>query len=314
MVEGQLRRLLPNGSSLIDEVCGHLLSTRGKRFRPALLLLSAKMTGEPSREESVSAAAVVELVHTATLIHDDTIDRSGTRRGLSTVNRRWGDTVSILMGDYVYSKVFNLLAEQKMFGAMGILARSTNDMTVAEMAQVENRGDTMITEDDYLSIVEGKTASLLGAACEIGAMVGGGHDGLAKVCSQFGRRIGIAFQIVDDILDFLGDELQLGKARGTDLREGKVTLPLIAARRNAAGSDLSKLHSLTLACFAMDDDESDLDELIGLIDKNGGFEYSRETAARCADSAKSLLESFDDSPSRDALIAAADYIVRRSEV
>lgn len=317
LVERELARMLPHGTGLIDEVCDHLLAGRGKRLRPTLLLLTAKATGEPSKEECVTAAAVVELVHTATLVHDDAIDGSGMRRGASTVNRRWGDTVSILMGDYVYSKVFTLLAEQKMFGAMGILAKSTNEMTVAEMAQVEHRKNIEVPEPDYMSVVEGKTASLIAAACEIGAMVGGRHDGIAKVCSSFGRQLGIAFQIADDILDFVGDEHILGKERGADLREGKVTLPLIAALQSAAEPDRARLRELALEFFADESasegpSETAWSEIISLIERHRGFSYSREVAAHYAESAKRLIAAFDETPSRNALLAAADYIVLRS--
>lgn len=320
LVERELARLLPHGDGLIRDVTNHLLSTKGKRLRPALVLLTAEMAGCSSREDRVTAGAVVELIHLATLVHDDTIDGSPLRRGKPTVNELWSDCVSILAGDYVYSKVFSVLAEAKMFGAMGILARSTNEMTVGEMMQVEKRGDLGTTESHYMSIIDGKTASLIAAACEIGAMVGGCHDGEAEIFASFGRELGLAFQIGDDIMDMVEDDAALGKPRGTDLHEGNVTLPLIAALRSAPESDGSRIKDLARllrdGCGAPQDGgstlrESLLNELVRLVDKHGGLNYARAKAALCARRAESHLSAFADSPARDALLLAADYVACR---
>jgi octaprenyl-diphosphate synthase len=324
-------RVFPNEKSLISEVSEHLLSAKGKKFRPALLLLTAGMVGGACEEECIASAVVVELVHMATLIHDDTVDKSLTRRGKPTVHSRWNEEVSIIMGDYVYSKAFKILADLKMFGAMEILARSTHNMTIGEMAQIEKKWDFEATEDDYITVIENKTASLIAAACEIGAMVAGSHEGEAHICSSFGRQVGLAFQIMDDILDFTGDERVLGKPRGSDVRGGDITLPLIAALRDAPERDRREMKELALALRSASDasdngfdgranggksdhqaNGSKFDELVHLIEKHDGFVYSRNTAAGCARAAKELLLSFENSPSRDALLTAADYVVQRN--
>jgi octaprenyl-diphosphate synthase len=314
LVERELEVLLPHGSGLIRDVTVHLLSAKGKRLRPTLVLLAAELGGSSLRADRVTAAAVVELIHLATLVHDDAIDGSHLRRGIPTVNKLWSDCVSILAGDYVYSKVFSVLAEAKLFGAMGILARSTNEMTVGEMMQVEKKADLATSENDYMSIVDGKTASLIAAACEIGAMVGGCHDGKAEAFASFGRQLGLAFQIGDDILDIVEDDAALGKPRGTDLREGNVTLPLIAALRVADARDASRMKKLAVSLHdggAGGSREDSLDEMVRLVEENGGLNYARAKAGLCAQRAKDHLARFPDSRARDALSLAADYVACR---
>jgi octaprenyl-diphosphate synthase len=309
LVEKELCRILPNGGGLIDEVSEYLLSSRGKRFRPTLVLLSAHMAGGGSTEESVAASVIVELVHMATLVHDDTIDKSAVRRGKPTINSRWNEQVSIIMGDYVYTKVFKILADLKMFKVMDILAKSTHDMTIGEMAQIERKNNLTTTEDEYMTVIDNKTASLIAAACEIGATVGGAGERGAEVCSSFGRQVGLAFQIMDDILDFVGDERVLGKPSGSDVRGGDITLPVISALRNAPERDRERLRELVASA---DSNDGVLDELTELMDRHGGFAYAKTVAAQCAAAAKELLVSFEPSPSRDALFFAADYVVQRN--
>jgi octaprenyl-diphosphate synthase len=309
LVDRKLSRLLLNGGGLIDEICSHVLSTQGKKFRPTLLLLTAEVAGDSSEGDRIAAAAIVELIHIATLIHDDTIDKSATRRGKPTVNSLWSEEIAILMGDYMYSKAFTALAGMKMFTAMEVLARSTHSMTVGEMLQIEYKHNLDITEGDYITVIDNKTASLIAAACEIGAMVAGRHDGDAEVFSSFGRQVGLAFQIVDDILDFTGDERILGKPRGCDVKGGDITLPLIAAMRNAPEADRSRLKELASSAGDLGDG---FDELVRLMQRTGGIDYARATAARYARTAKGLLSEFEGSPCREALFSAVDYVIHRS--
>lgn len=308
-VDRELSRVLPNGGGLIDEVSDYVLSTKGKKFRPTLLLLSARMTGAPKPAECIAASVMLELVHIATLIHDDTIDNSALRRGKPTVNTRWSEDVSIIMGDYVYSKVFKMLAELKMFKEMETLARTTHFMTIGEMTQIERKNDFDTTEEDYLTIIDKKTASLISAACEIGARVGGGDDEAAEACASFGRNVGLAFQIMDDILDFVGSEKILGKPRGSDIRGGDLTLPMISALRNAPESERTAMQRMATSPDLKD---GALDDLVRLMEKHGGFACARERAAHYAHAAKALLLPFDNSPSRNALQSAADYVVERN--
>lgn len=308
LVDHELSRVLPNGGGLIDEVSDYVLSTKGKKFRPTLLLLTARMAGSASMDKCVAASVMLELIHIATLIHDDTIDNSRLRRGKPTINSRWSEEVSIIMGDYVYSKAFKMLAELKMFKVMETLARTTHYMTIGEMAQIERKSNFDTTEEDYLMIIDKKTASLISAACEIGARIGGGDDETAKTCASFGRNVGLAFQIMDDILDFVGNEKVLGKPRGGDIRGGDITLPMIGALRNAPAKDRAALRELA---SAPDLEDGKLDELMKLMDTHGGLAYARERAVHYAQTAKAFLLLFDDSPSRDALQFAADYVVER---
>ena len=309
LVDRELSRILPNGGGLIDEVSDHVLSTKGKKFRPTLLLLTAQMAGNAPRDECVAASVMLELIHIATLIHDDTIDGSLLRRGKPTINSRWSEEVSIIMGDYVYSKAFKVLAELKMFKVMETLASTTHCMTIGEMAQIEKKHDLDTTEEDYTAVIDRKTASLISAACEIGAMVGGADDESAGACAAFGRNVGLAFQIMDDILDFVGDEKVLGKPRGSDIRGGDITLPLISAMRNAPERERFAMRRLASSPELQD---GALDELMRLIDRHGGFSYAGGKAAHYARAAKALLVPFRCSPSRDALQSAADYVVERN--
>jgi octaprenyl-diphosphate synthase len=309
LVDRELSRILPNGGGLIDEVSDHLLSSRGKKFRPTLLLLTSRMTGGAPTEESIAASVVVELVHMATLVHDDTIDKSKFRRGRPTINTRWNEQVSVIMGDYVYTKVFKILADLRMFKVMDILAKSTHDMTIGEMAQIERKHKFDTTEEEYMAVIGNKTASLIAAACEIGAAVAGADDRGADICSSFGSKIGLAFQIMDDILDFIGDEFVLGKPRGSDVKGGDMTLPLIGALRGASEPDREILVRLL---SSVSSERGALDRLTDMIERRGGFAYAKDRAAQCAKEAKDLLLTFGPSPSRDALLLAADYVVDRN--
>jgi octaprenyl-diphosphate synthase len=308
-VDRELSRVLPNGGGLIDEVSDHVLSTKGKKFRPTLLLLTARMSGGARREDSVAASVMLELVHIATLIHDDTIDGSLLRRGKPTVNSRWSEEVSIIMGDYLYSKAFKVLAELRMFEAMETLARTTHQMTIGEMEQIERKHKTETTEEDYIGVIDKKTASLISAACEMGAVIAGADSESVATCAAFGRNVGLAFQIMDDILDFVGEEKILGKPRCSDVRGGDMTLPLIAAMKDAPESAAASMREL---CSSPDLQDDALAELVRLIEKHGGFSYARERAAVCAGAAKALLLPFKSSPSRDALQSAAEYVVERN--
>jgi octaprenyl-diphosphate synthase len=196
-----------------------------------------------------------------------------------------------------------------MFKVMEILARSTHNMTIGEMSQIERKNDFTTTEDEYMMVIDNKTASLIAAACEIGATVGGADERSAEICSSFGRQVGLAFQIMDDILDFVGDERVLGKPPGSDVRGGDITLPLISALRNAPERDREVLKELV---SYPDSKDGVLDELMHIMERHGGFVYAKDRAAQCAQAAKALLGSFRASPSRDALLFAADYVVQRN--
>jgi octaprenyl-diphosphate synthase len=308
LIEIELRKTLSDKSVFTRKVLSHLVTTSGKRFRPILMCLISKLNGA-SPPELITAANIVELIHTATLVHDDSIDKSPVRRGLPTVNSLWSDDVAIAMGDYLYSKAFSLLVEKKFYPIMRILAETTNRMSVGEMMQLQRKHDFEITEDEYLSIIREKTASLISASCEIGAYFGWGENGFQERFSNFGDKVGIAFQIVDDLLDFLGDEKVTGKGSGNDLKEGKVTLPLIIALKNAPKTKKSKILEVV---GEEEIGDGHWKEVTTFVDSYGGFEYSREKAKEFGGRARNILSDFDPSPIREALNYAVDYVVERN--
>src|SRR5262245_33092078 len=205
-VDRQLATLFRSPIGIINQVAGHFLATRGKKFRPTLLLLVARLTGKADRE-LISAACVVEIIHAAALIHDDSVDQSLLRRGLPTVNNLWTDELAIIIGDFRYSKAFTKMVDEELHPAMEILARVSHEMTIGEALEFEHANDLDVSEDEYLEVIRAKTATLIGGACQIGAAHNGGGEDKArhKRFYRFGEQIGMAFQIADDLFDFVGD-------------------------------------------------------------------------------------------------------------
>jgi octaprenyl-diphosphate synthase len=308
-VQNRLRGLFKTPIPILNEVGGHVLATRGKKFRPTLLLLTAKLRGHLG-EDAVVCATVVELVHAAALIHDDSVDRSHLRRGMPTVNGLWTDEMAIIMGDYLYAQSMTLLVDNGHNQAMSILARVVSEMSCGEALEFQHAYDLDVTETQYEDLIRAKTGSLIGAATEIGAGLNGGAKDLKRRARyrRFGERVGVAFQIVDDLFDYLGDSSVTGKPVGYDLAEGKVTLPLIAALRLASERDRRRLRGLagrkrwSAAQWA---------GLKALIERTGGFRYARERAAALAEESRVILAEERASAARRALDAAVDYAVQR---
>ena len=240
-VGDELRRIVVSDFSMIKDVNEHLLFLQGKLFRPTLLLLSSRVGGKPE-EDALTLAAVVELVHLATLVHDDAVDHSVLRRGLPTVNALWTHQVAIIMGDYLYSRGVTELAQRGHLDALTVLARAANEMSVGEMRQLTSYDALDFTEDDYYRLIAAKTASLMSASCEMGALAGTGE--YRTQLAQYGHNLGMAFQIADDLLDYTGTEAATGKPTGHDLRERKVTLPLVGALAHAHAAELILYHSI----------------------------------------------------------------------
>jgi octaprenyl-diphosphate synthase len=308
-VEEQLRAALFSNRPLIQKVGSHLLATRGKRFRPTVLLLSAKLNGNLP-PLAVCAATVVELIHTATLIHDDSIDKSELRRGFPTVNSMWDDDVSIAMGDFIYSKAFSILVMHKMYDVMQVLAEASHQMSAGEMLELEKRNDLDITEEEYMKIIGDKTASLISASCEIGAMLGSPEDGARACFSRYGHAVGLAFQITDDLFDYVGHVRELGKSVGNDIKGGKFTLPLIAALKNATSKDRARIQSIVASSAFAD---GRWEELLALMNEYDGIGYSRKKAFAFAAEAKQTIRPFEDSPCYKYLCSAVDYTVERRQ-
>jgi len=308
-VQDRLHGLFRTPIPILNKVGGHVLATRGKKFRPTLLLLTAKLRGHLG-EDAVVCATVVELVHAAALIHDDSVDRSQLRRGMPTVNGLWTDEMAIIMGDYLYAQSMALLVENGHNTAMSIMARVVSEMSCGEALEFQHAFDLGVTEAQYEDLIRAKTGSLIGAATEIGAGLNGGARDVARRerYRRFGEKVGVAFQIVDDLFDYLSDPSVAGKPVGYDLAEGKVTLPLIAALRLAHERDRKRLRALagrkkwTAAQWA---------SLTALIERAGGFRYARARATALAEESRELLASERASTARRALDAAVDYAVQR---
>jgi len=308
-VQTHLRELFRTPIPILNEVGGHVLATRGKKFRPTLLLLTARLRGHLGRE-AVLCATVVEMVHAAALIHDDSVDKSGLRRGLPTVNGLWTDEMAIIMGDYLYAQAMSTLVTNKLDTPMAILARVVTEMSCGEALEFQYAHDLDVTEEQYEELIRAKTGSLIGAATEIGAGLNGGAKDLRRRLHyrKFGEALGLAFQIVDDLFDYLADPEVTGKPVGSDLADGKVTLPLIAALRQAGEADRKRLKQLARRKRWT---PAEWDRLKTLIETSGGFEYARSRALTHADNARRLLGTEEDGAARQALDRAIEYAVRR---
>lgn len=305
--EKEIARQLSSSIGLISEVGSYIARAGGKRFRPTLLLLCSRLC-DYNGYRSIYLASVVEILHTATLIHDDVVDNATLRRGKPSANTKWGGDVSILVGDFLYSKSFALLVRDNDKEVMESLARATLSMTEAEVFQLIKKLEGRMTEEDYISIISKKTASFISACCKIGAVLGGVSQEKIDAVSKYGMNVGIAFQIIDDSLDFVADEKKFGKAIGTDIRNGKRTLPLIYAYLNSSAMDKKRIESIFRGSMPGDEGLSYIYQLVRSYD---GVEYARSRAKEFIEEAKEALSIFDDSVYRKALFAIGDFVIER---
>jgi octaprenyl-diphosphate synthase len=304
-VEHELRRIIRSDFGLIADVNGHLLQMQGKLFRPTLLLLAEEASGVPD-ERSETLAAVVELIHLATLVHDDSVDHSVLRRGMPTINALFSHQVSVIMGDYLYSRAVVELTRLGDIEPLRVLSRVTNEMTVGEMRQLMAHDPLAFSEPEYNLLIKAKTASLLSGACEVGALRAGARE--RESLRRFGEKLGMAFQIVDDLLDYTEEETVTGKPSGNDLREHKVTLPLIFALRNLA-PDGRRVVAALMASPEPSDQQ--IAQVISLVAESGGLEYARERAQELAQEAEVELDALPPSPARDTLRDSITYVLDR---
>jgi len=286
-------------------VSAHLLAMRGKLFRPTLLLLSSEVAEEPD-EQAVTLAAALELIHLATLVHDDAVDHSALRRGMPTVNALFSHQISVIMGDFLYSTALTRLVALGNLGALEALTRASTEMTIGELRQLAVTTPLEFSEVDYLALIRAKTASLMSAACEIGSLAGA--EAHREPLARFGEALGMAFQITDDLIDYTEAAATVGKPTGLDLKEHKVTLPLIAALRVMPQSARSRVDSL-FASEAPGDEV--IGDVIGIVAENGGLEYARATGARFAAEAEKALEALPRTVARSALIDSISYVMER---
>jgi octaprenyl-diphosphate synthase len=306
-VEAEIRRQLDSPVALIQEMGGYIAGAGGKRLRPMLLLLAARLSGYQG-PRAIRLACVVELLHTATLIHDDVVDQAPLRRGRPSANAHWGDDASVLVGDHLYAKSFAMLVHDNDRGVMETLARATVSMTEAEVLQLECKRAGITTESDYVRIITQKTASFISACCRIGGLLGALPPVQVDALTRYGVEVGVAFQISDDSLDFIADQERLGKAIGSDLREGKLTLPLIATLQRAPRDDVDHVRAL-LRRHALA--PAELEAIRRLVVNHDGVDYSRAQAAARAQAAKASLAAFPASEEREILSLIADFVVDR---
>jgi octaprenyl-diphosphate synthase len=301
----EIRRIVIADFSSVEEVSHYLLQVRGKLFRPTLVLLCNELGGRPSRDAE-TLAAVLELVHLATLVHDDAVDHSVLRRGMPTVNSMWSHQVAIIMGDYLYSRSMIEITRLGQIEPIRVLADAANAMTVGEMRQLSSFDALDFGEEDYFQLIEAKTASLMAAACELGALAGGAS--LREPLRRFGRELGMAFQIADDLLDYTSDESVTGKPSGLDLREHKVTLPLIAVLPALSGAERREVEELFRD---PEPSEERIARVIRLVRTHGGLDYARATALEYARLAEEALEGLPEGPALDALRTSIAYAIER---
>jgi octaprenyl-diphosphate synthase len=306
-VPQELRRIVEADFGLIAQVNSHLFQMQGKMFRPTLLLLADEATGALD-PRTTTLAAVVELIHLATLVHDDSVDHSVLRRGMPTINSLFSHQISVIMGDYLYSRAVIELVRLDDLEPLRVLGRVTNEMTVGEMRQLLAHEPLDFTEEEYDLLIQAKTASLLSGACEVGALRATPAERMAL--RRFGGALGMAFQIVDDLLDYVGDPRVTGKPTGSDLREHKVTLPLIAALPRMADRDRQRVNRLMDTAEASDDQ---IAEVIEAVREAGGFDYARGRALRLAEQADTELDALSPSAAKDALRASITYVVDRRQ-
>jgi len=293
---------------LIPEIAHHLIDSGGKRFRPLLLLICARLCGYRG-EHRFPMATVMEYIHTATLLHDDVIDEAFIRRGKDSANKVFGNSVSILVGDFLCFKAFMLMSAIGNNEIFGLVSKMGNIMSEGEVFQLTKCGDVNMTQDEYLSIIEKKTAVLIAASCATGAILGGESKEKIDALSGFGLNAGMAFQITDDILDYTAKGKEFGKSIGKDLEEGKITLPLIFALRQSTNEEKNIIREIITRKKAS---QKAVREVRKSIKKYNAIESSLEVATGYVNAAKSQLRVFGESPEKDHLIAVAEYILSRN--
>ncbi len=338
--EKEFKAILKSDIFLIDKVVHYLISHRGKRLRPVLVLLVSHLhssslssaqpvngTGEDGRvaagvvshengrngfdDKRLKAAAILELLHTATLVHDDVVDDSYRRRGFPTINSIWKNKISVLIGDYLFSKSLSAMLHLGDLKTFSIISRTAERMSQGELLQVERSRDYWMEEEIYFRLIGDKTAALLSAACQLGALAGGQSAAEIERLGEFGEKVGIAFQIRDDILDLLGEESRTGKPIGNDIRENKITLPLLYALKQAERREAKAIIRLIQRGGSWRSRKSDYRDIVNFIERHGGVTYAMQTAQRFTNEAITLLNPYDDSPFKISLVNLVRFITSR---
>lgn len=304
-VDAVIARRLASGVPLVGEVSRYIVSSGGKRLRPALLLLVAGALGYTGAQR-FNLAAVVEFIHTATLLHDDVVDESALRRGRATANHQFGNPASVLVGDFLYSRAFQMMLDAGEMRIMEILAEATNVIAEGEVMQLMNMHDPDLDEAGYLQVIRSKTAKLFEASSRLAAVLAGVPAPLEEACAQYGQALGTAFQVIDDVLDYAGDVGEMGKNLGDDLREGKVTLPLIAAMQRGTPDQRALIRS-AVETGGMDT----LDRIVSIVRETGALEVARAAAAGEAERAAQAARQLPRNAYSEGLLQLAASLLER---
>lgn len=300
-----IRASLHSEVPLVNQVASHIIQGGGKRLRPSTLLLVGGLFG-PVRKEHHELAAVIEFIHTATLLHDDVVDQSTKRRNHKTANTIFGNAASVLVGDFIYSRAFQMMVKINHMKVMEVLANTTNTIAEGEVLQLLNIHNASIEDEDYLKVVYYKTAKLFESAAELGAIIGGADDNDIKVLAQLGKHMGIAFQLIDDVLDLSGNPKEIGKNLGDDLAEGKPTLPLLYAMKK--GSDEQK----NIIRAAIENGGlTELESVLNAVKETKALEYVRELAKEEIEKGEKLIQHITSSVYKDALLALTQFVTTR---
>lgn len=292
--------------ALVNQVANYIINSGGKRLRPMLVLLSAGLFGKVTPHHH-QLAAVVEFIHTATLLHDDVVDESAQRRGQDTANTLFGNAASVLVGDFVYSRAFQMMVAVQNMRVMEVLSNATNVIAEGEVLQLLNVHNADITDDAYLQVIHYKTAKLFEAATRLGAIISQANPQDEEALSQYGMHIGTAFQLIDDVLDLSGNALEIGKNLGDDLSEGKPTLPLLYAMRNGNATEASAIkHAIEQGGL------DDLPTVLSAVERTGALQHVREIAASEAELACAAIAHFSDSTYKQSMLTLARFSVTRT--
>ncbi|MDN4053436.1 octaprenyl diphosphate synthase [Massilia sp. YIM B02763] len=301
-----IRQRLQSEVALVNQIAEYIISAGGKRIRPVLVLLLANAYGYKGAGHH-ELAAVVEFIHTATLLHDDVVDESSMRRGRQTANAMFGNAASVLVGDYLYSRSFEMMTSLNDMRVMQILSRATTVIAEGEVLQLLNMHDPDVTQESYLRVIRSKTAKLFEAAAQLGALVAGADDARIEAAGEYGRSLGTAFQLIDDVLDYAGDAAEIGKNVGDDLREGKPTLPLIYVMENGS----SEQRELIRSCIEQGD-ETHFDAVLAAVTSSGALDFTRREAEAAARRAAASIADLPDTEYKQALLQLCSFAVDRN--
>jgi octaprenyl-diphosphate synthase len=305
MVDEVIADRLSSGVPLVGQVAQYIISAGGKRLRPVILLLTSGALGYHEAHK-YSTAAVVEFIHTATLLHDDVVDESTLRRGRPTANQNFGNPASVLVGDFLYSRAFQMMVQAGNMRVMQVLADATNIISEGEVQQLMNMHDASLDEEAYLQVIRSKTAILFEASSRLAAILANASPDIEAACAEYGQALGTAFQVIDDVLDYEGNAAEMGKNLGDDLREGKATLPLILAMQRGT-SEQRELVQKAIETGSVDQ----LSRVIAIVRETGALEGSRKAAMAEAQRAVNAAKQLPDGHYKDALIALASQLLER---